>query len=181
MTDAIIAKRYAEAFLAGAGDSSLQEAAVRELLYVREAVAANAELQVFLSSLEIEQAEKLGFIDTVFTQAVSADTLRFLKFVVERGYIGIIGQIAEWAQTLFRQSQWSEGTIRSAVPLGDSSVALIQKQLEKKMRKKLRLTAEVQPDLIGGIQVVIENIIIDGSVRRKLDELKEKLLSLKAA
>ena len=51
--------------------------------------------------------------------------------------------------------------------------------LVKKLGKKLALDPELDPELLGGARVVIGNTVIDGSVRRYLDDLGEKLRALK--
>jgi len=51
----------------------------------------------------------------------------------------------------------------------------IKKGLESKLNKKLKLVVGLDPGLLGGVQVTIGNTVIDGSVRRRLDDLKEKL------
>lgn len=47
------------------------------------------------------------------------------------------------------------------------------------MKRKLRLYLGIDGDLLSGVRVVIGNTIIDGSVRRSLNDLKEHLLTLK--
>ena len=55
----------------------------------------------------------------------------------------------------------------------------IKNNLEDKFKKKFKLYINLDGSLLGGIQVVIGNTVLDGSVRRRLDDLKEKLKALR--
>jgi len=57
-------------------------------------------------------------------------------------------------------------------------VERIKAKLEEKLGKKMHLYLDLDPDLLGGVQIKIGNILIDGSVRRRLDELKQKLMTI---
>jgi F-type H+-transporting ATPase subunit delta len=57
----------------------------------------------------------------------------------------------------------------------------LKTKLEKKTGRKILLLPEVKPELLGGMVVILKDQIIDGSVRQRLNELKEQLLAVKVA
>jgi F-type H+-transporting ATPase subunit delta len=69
-----------------------------------------------------------------------------------------------------------EAVLKTSYPLDLGLIRKVKSKLENKMQKKINLYLELDPDLLGGIQIRIGNTIIDGSVRRRIDELKKKLM-----
>jgi F-type H+-transporting ATPase subunit delta len=65
--------------------------------------------------------------------------------------------------------------LRSAFTLDIESVEALRSVLEKRFSKKVKFDIEMDKDLLGGVQVAIGNTIIDGSIRRNLSDLREKL------
>ena len=51
--------------------------------------------------------------------------------------------------------------------------------LENKLHKKLHLYSDLDSDLLGGVRVTVDNIVLDGSVKKRLQDMKEKLLSVR--
>ena len=65
----------------------------------------------------------------------------------------------------------------SAVPLKDEEAEALRIGLEKKFSRKVTLRCAVDPGLIGGMRVEIDGRVIDGSIRNKLDKIKEVMHS----
>lgn len=180
MKDKVIARSYAEAFLMYAGRNAGMERAVRDLAYIRKVVSAHEQLRSFLGSSEIGSLEKYSLLETVFQKEISADTRLFLWYLCKKLRVSWLIEIAEYAEHIYLHDERAEGILRSAEPLDEEMTARISDYLSNKLRKKVALKTEIDPGLIAGVQVIIENTIIDGSLRRRLDELKGKLLSIKA-
>ncbi len=179
MIDGIAVKRYGDAFAAFVKDSIGIQKAIGELEYFKGLLKTGPEFLKFMESLEITQDEKNGFIEKVFARGLSDDTRNFLKFLLKRGRINIVVEIAEYIKAAYSDEGVSEVFLRSAFALEPKTVDLIRKRLEGKFQKKIRITSEVDKRLLGGVQVMIGNILIDGTVRRGLDDLKEKLAAVK--
>ena len=67
------------------------------------------------------------------------------------------------------------GTIQSAIELDDETMCEIKESLEKRFSKKLILEHRVTPELIGGLRIQVGNMVIDASVKSRLENLKEIL------
>ena len=72
-----------------------------------------------------------------------------------------------------------EGLLKSSYPLETRSIKRIKDVLEKKLQRKLHLYIELDSSLLGGVYAKVGNIVIDGSVKRRLEDLREKLNLLK--
>ena len=67
----------------------------------------------------------------------------------------------------------SIAVVTSAVPLKEAETVALRAKLEKKLARKITLQCQTDPDLIGGVRVEVDGRVIDGSIRNKLDEIKE--------
>ena len=65
----------------------------------------------------------------------------------------------------------------SAFPIDAANLAQVQATLEKKFGGKLNVSVELQPDLIGGIRVVVGDEVLDTSVKARLEQMKVVLTS----
>jgi len=71
----------------------------------------------------------------------------------------------------------TDAVLRTSSPLDLELIRKIRDKLEEKFQKKFKFYIDLDTNLLGGVQVIIGNRIIDGSLRRRLDELKGKLLA----
>ena len=63
--------------------------------------------------------------------------------------------------------------VTSAVRLKEAETVALRAKLEKKLGRQVTLQCHVNPELIGGIRVEVDGRVIDGSIRNKLEEIKE--------
>jgi F-type H+-transporting ATPase subunit delta len=65
--------------------------------------------------------------------------------------------------------------VRSAVPLDDAQVAQITQALARATGKRIEVKVVVDPEVMGGIVATVGDTVIDGSVRHRLEQLKETI------
>jgi F-type H+-transporting ATPase subunit delta len=178
MNETTVFKRYGEAFLSYAKDSDLLDQAVREIVFVRKIIENDDNFLGFLYSMEISNAEKLELFTKAFTD-LCEPVSGLIKLLIERGRIKNLPEVCLAIENLQKNRIESECRIRSSFSIDEASLLLIKTKLEKKLKRKLRVVTEVDKNLIAGIQVVVDNVIIDGTLKHRLSELKEKLLAVK--
>lgn len=177
MKDRAIAKRYAEGFLAFAKETIGVKNGLEEILSFGEVLKENPELLKFLKNPEITYAEKSGFVDKTFEGLLSEETRELVKLIIQKRRAEEAADITDEAKIIYRREMGIEkAVIRSARPLPQDIVQAIKNKLETRLNKKLELETMIEPGLIGGVQAVVGNIVIDGSLKRKLSELKEYLM-----
>ena len=119
-------------------------------------------------------------MDSVFGRDLSEQTIEFLKLLIHKRRVEEIYDIADRAKVLFwREHGIEKALITTTIKLNKETVETIKDKLEKKCGKKLELEVRIDPGLIGGIRAQIGNLVIDGSVKRKLAQLKEHLMEIK--
>lgn len=181
MRDYIVAKRYAEAFLEAAKAMMPMEQAIQELTATQDVLKQNPELAKFFGNVSITSTEKLDMADKVFAKNISEITASFLRLLLRKDRFDTISEIAEYARILYERTTGTIGVIRTARPLGDETVNRIRKILEQRLDRKILLTTRIDPILIGGIQVAVAGMIIDGSLQKRLYDMREKLRVLKVS
>jgi len=98
---------------------------------------------------------------------------------LEKKRIDKIVEIADYVRVAYAHLGETEAILRTSFPLELDVIRQIKERLEKKLARKIRFYINLDGSLLGGVQVVIGNTILDGSVRKRLNDLKEKLLTLR--
>lgn len=178
MKEKVVAKRYAEAFLSYAKPAIGLEKAVEELGSLKILLRENPEFQEFFDNPKIIFDEKCRIIDATLHD-FSDESRQFLKLLIEKDRIDIIIEICDYVRVNYSRSAAFDALLKTTYPLELDLIQAIKKKLEDKFKRKLNLHLEFDANLLGGIQVRVGNSIIDSSTRRRLDELRAKLLMVK--
>jgi len=175
----ILAKRYGDAFFAYVKERCGLEKGVEDLWNVNRILLDNPDLDRFLLTPGIDRAEKSLLIDTVVKEGFSEEVRNFLKLLIEKGRFDKFSYIADYVRITYLRGGETNALLKVSYPLETETIRRIKDSIERKMNKKLHLYIELDPDLLGGIYAKIENISIDGSVKRRLEDMKAKLLATK--
>jgi F-type H+-transporting ATPase subunit delta len=177
----IVAKRYADAFLDYAKEGVGFEKGLEELQEAKRVIRDNKDLRDFLESLEFTNTEKYGVVDSVFGGFFSGEIRDFIKLLIENRRIGLFIDIAEYARVTYSHGIETDAVLKTSYPLDTKYIEDIKNALENKTGRKLHMYIQLEPDLVGGVSAKIGNLIIDGSVKKRLEDLKYKLHTLKVA
>jgi F-type H+-transporting ATPase subunit delta len=174
----VAAKRYAKALFEVAQAKGQVAETENHLKLVADVLEGNAELRAFLSAPGVPQEAKTGALRTVFGQTVSAEVLNALCLLVERGRQNEIDAVREAFMALSGEALGRiDATVTSAKPLSDEEKDRLAAAFGKILGKTVRLQANVDPSLLGGLTVRIGDTLYDGSLRSKLARLEKDLLA----
>jgi len=177
--DEIVVKRYADAFISFSKGTIGLDKALQELKDLKSNVINdNPEFLEFLRGLEITQSEKFDFIDKVVTDGFSEETRDFLKLLIEKGRIEMLLVIMEYIRVTYGYRGEEGVLLKVSSALDLETIKAIEDKLEEKFKKKFKFFIDLDGDLLGGIQVTIGNTVIDGSIKRRIEDLKEKLMTV---
>ncbi len=175
-----ISRRYAVALFKSAGgklDVYFDEA--RQLLEIWRKQPGFARL---LLAPHLLTEEKKVFLERFFKGKVEPVWLGFFELLIDKGRIGFFPQIAENFIFLAEEARGiMRARVQTAVALSSGETETLKTKLGKKTGKRILLLPEVKPELLGGMVVILKDQIIDGSVRQRLAELRERLLAVKVA
>ncbi|EGI77924.1 F0F1 ATP synthase subunit delta [Hylemonella gracilis] len=170
---ATIARPYAEALFA-AVKSDLDGASrwVEELA----AIAANPQLQQFAGNPRATETQVFDLIAGVAKTPLSDAAKNFLRTVIGNGRLSALTEIAAQFRALKNaQGGMSDATVHSAFPIEGAALEGVKAVLEKRFARKLNVKVALDPELIGGIRVVVGDEVLDTSVKARLEQMKVAL------
>ena len=173
----IIAKRYAEGFIDYARPRIGLQRCVDEIKAFKWLLRENPQLGLFLKTPEVSREEKHGVLDRVLSSNYSEELVTFVKYLIGKGRLDQFTLIAEHINLYYAHGEGVEAILRTTFPLELDLVERIKSKLAARLGKTVNLYLELAPGLLGGVQIVVGNTILDGSVRHKLDGLKKQLLN----
>jgi F-type H+-transporting ATPase subunit delta len=179
MIEDIVVKRYAEAFVDFARGTIGLDRALDDCKALKSIMRDNPEFQDILHNPQIPYAEKSNFIDKIMAADFSGEFVQFIKLLLEKRRTDKISDIAEYVRINYAHRGEKDVVLKTSLPLDLELIQQLRDKIEKKLHKKFRFFIDLDGDLLGGVKVISGNTVIDGSVRRRLDELKEKLRAVR--
>ena len=171
---ATLARPYAEALFQVAQKGDLKQA--REQLDAMAAVATDPQLRQFADAPKSGAAQIFEVITSVVKTPLSDASKNLLRTVIDNGRLGVLPEIAAQFHVLVNaHSGVSDAIVFSAFAIEPAQLADVVASLEKRFKRKLNATVQVQPDLIGGIRVVVGDEVLDTSVKARLEQMKAAL------
>ena len=170
---ATIARPYAEAlFKAAKGDLN----GTAQWLDALAAVAGNSQLLQFADNPKVTHQQVFDVVTDVAKVQLPPAAINFLRAVIENGRLSALPEIATQFRALKNaQSGSSDAVVYSAFPIAASSLGEVAGVLEKRFGRKLNVTVQEDPSLIGGIRVVVGDEVLDTSVKARLEQMKVAL------
>jgi F-type H+-transporting ATPase subunit delta len=174
---ATIARPYAEALYKAVKASAATDVQAASV-WVDElaAIAGNSQLLAFSDNPKVTAAQVLDVISGVAKTALPDMARNFLRTVIENGRLNALPEIALQFRALKNaQSGSSDAVVYSAFPIDGAALADVATALEKRFGRKLNVSVALQPELIGGIRVVVGDEVLDTSVKARLEQMKVAL------
>ena len=172
-----VVRGYAEAlFLVAQAEESLDRVE-EELTRLKNGLESNAEVKEFLSNLQISPEGKKSALFQIFGEKISTLTLNWINLVIDQGRQRRLPNIIEAFFTLAQESREKiTAEVVTSVPLSEDLVQRLEKELSRASKKQVFLKQMVDESILGGVIVKIENKIIDGSVKHRLEEMKQEMV-----
>ena len=170
---ATIARPYAEAlFKASVADLGGAAVWLEELA----AIAGNAQLLQFADSPQATSNQVFDLISGVAKSKLPSAAQNFLRAVIDNGRLSALPEVAvQFREHVNAQSGSADAVVYSAFDIDAAALADVKNVLEKRFGRKLNVSVALQPELIGGIRVVVGDEVLDTSVKARLDQMKVAL------
>ena len=171
------ARRYAEAaFEVALRDDTV--AAWRRELDAAAAIGDDPELSRILANPAIPLDRRLALSEATFGVVVDRPVLNLIGLMLRRGRIEQLPRIAAEFRRLDNARQGiTLATATSAAPLTPDEVRELTARMERFTGGRVELDVQVDPSLLGGLVVRVGDRLIDGSVRGRLERLRNQLVS----
>ena len=178
MSSQAVARRYAVA-LADVVLAHGEAQEVREELAAWDALMrSNGELLEVFSHPAITFEQKRSVLDELISRArPRPTTANFLKVLLQNGRLAELGEVStQFAQELDRRSGVVTAQVTTARPLSTDAQEALRARLGQLTGSRVRLQFEVDDELIGGVVTRIGSTLYDGSVRGRLQQIKQRMV-----
>jgi ATP synthase F1 delta subunit len=170
-----IADVYSRALFEVAKEHDILDEVHDELGQFADELGGNHDLQVFFFSPYFSSQEKKDGIRKMI-EGAEEQFVRFLELLAERHRMPAIFRIRRAFDELYAEERkLLPVTVTSAVELDEDTVNEIARKIEEQTGRKVELSANVDPDVIGGLVMRVGNIVMDGSIRSRLERLRKQV------
>ncbi len=172
-----IATRYARALFDGAVEAGALEQVHSDLNEVKDLFVDVPALQDYLTNPAIPVHEKLGFIEEQFAGKISDWVTNLLKLMTEANRVEAFGALTEQFQALVNQrDNVATAEVVTAIALDKTLEKKLQKTLETRYGySRVEIEKRIDPEILGGVIVRIQDQVIDGSFAGRLNELHKQV------
>jgi F-type H+-transporting ATPase subunit delta len=171
---ATIARPYAEALFQVAVQGDLKQVSAQ--LGTVASVAADPQVRQFADNPKISAEQVFEVLTAAAKTVLSSSVQNLLRAVIENGRLAALPEVAVQFQALVNaRSGVSDATVYSAFPIDAGQLATVVESLEKRFGRKLNASVQVEPELIGGIRVVVGDEVLDTSVKARLEQMRVAL------
>lgn len=168
-------KRHAQAVFSIALERDELDGWLSDLRRIAQAMA-EPQLIAMLETPRLRLSDKTRLLDEVLG-GISPLAMNLAYLLVARGRLGIAGKIASEYQRLVNEHRGIQHVeVTTAIPLDDEDRKRLKDRLEAVTDREIVLSAEVDPEIIGGIVARLGDRLIDGSTRSKLKALRRSLI-----
>jgi F-type H+-transporting ATPase subunit delta len=170
-----IAEVYSRALFEAAKENGVLDRVHDELGEFADALGSERSLQVFLFSPYFSSEEKKQGIERIVEDA-DPRLFNFLELLAERHRMPALFRIrrefdAMWAE----ENKLLPVTVTSAVELDEGIVEQIGREIEQQTGRRVELSSSVDPDVLGGLVVRVGNLVLDATVRNRLEQLRKQV------
>ena len=172
-----IAEVYSRALFDVARDNDELDSIHDELGEFTEALENedNRELRLFFYSPYFSSEEKKDGVEKVVTEA-DEHFVNFLQLLAERHRMPALPRIRRQFDSLWaEEKQLLPVTVTSAVELDDELLKGIGARIEEQTGRQVDLTSRVDPNVLGGLVVRVGNMVMDASVRSRLEQIRKQV------
>lgn len=170
-----IAQVYARALFEVAKGHDLLDQVREELSEFAQALSDDRGFAVFFFSPYFSTEEKKEGLKKAVTGAQPV-FMNFLEALIERSRMPAIFRIRDRYQDMWEEERdLLPVQVTSAIALDSSTVASIGKRIGEQTKRTVELSSKVDPDILGGIVLRVGNVILDASIRNRLEQLRKQV------
>ena len=180
-----VARPYAQAAFEVAQETNAL-AELSESFAVARDLMSDGQIAEFLMRPSLNDAQRLEFLTGLFAKAVGEGSVfaggsdhgsNFLKLLLENRRVAVLPEIADHFDALKAKVENSvDAVVTSAAPLSKKQEQEIASSLKKRLGREIRLSTEIDENLIGGAVIRAGDVVIDGSLRARLEGLANSLI-----
>ncbi|GAA0125873.1 MULTISPECIES: F0F1 ATP synthase subunit delta [Clostridium] len=167
-------RRYAQALYDVCEKAGILEETLEDLNSIVESMEQSEELMKIIEHPQIHRAEKKAIFKRLFEDQVSPELLGFLILLIDKDRILYLKEkYNQFRLIYFERHNMLEAKVKTTIPLIDEQREALKVKLKNKYKKDIILLEEIDESLLGGMVVKIGDDVIDGSIKRRMESMKQ--------
>ena len=174
-----IAREYGRGRDRRAEEEGVRADMLTEVRGIAAILAHEPDYIALLGNPSLKKEERIALVDAAFSGHAMPHLVSFLKLMTERGYAAHIEAALSVYEDLYREAEGiTVARVTTAAPLTDAERDALKAHLDRITKKRCELCVSIDPALIGGVRVMVDGQLYDGSVSGKLARFKRRLKEL---
>ena len=170
-------RRYALSLYEVAKEKDKVDEYINDLREICDLIENNKDFYEVVKHPQISTKNKKRTFINIFKGKIDEELLSFLLILIEKDRILYLREkLNEMEKIDLERKNILSAVVKTAVPLLESEISNLQEKLEKQYNKKIIMTTEIDKSLLGGVYVRVGNDVIDGTIKSKLEEMKDIML-----
>lgn len=172
-----VASRYAQALFELACESEKVDLWQRQMQLIHQTFQQDPQIGDFFGHIRIEAAHKKEIVKQIFMGKIDGQLINFFCLLIDKRRVRLFEEIAIEFHVMCNLSKGiKEGIVYSTRPLDREEIQRIEQSVSQKMKLNVELTNKIDPQLLSGVRVIVDDIVMDGSLRNRIDSLRQELL-----
>ncbi len=173
-----VAQRYAKALFSLAQERKQVDLIHADLEVLQKIIPLSSDFNEFLHTPFISMEQQREILKMLFKRQAHSLTMLFLGFLTERKKLKYLQSIChEFIKFHSEHGGILKAKVVSVVPMRPDQIEVICRKLKEHFQKNIQPRNEVDPDLLGGFKVQVEDLIYDFSIRTQLNRFGQEVLS----
>ena len=178
MSELKVASRYAKALIDLSVQQNNLEVILGDIRSFLKALKQNHQIETILKSPVIIGDDKISILKKIFGKSFHQNTIRFFEIVVNKNRAYYLHTIADvFIEQYNKLNNIMQASVKTAQPIDQKLIDEITQFISGYSGKKVELKATVDPNLIGGLVIQMEDKLFDASISGKLNKIKHDLLN----
>ena len=170
-------RRYALALYEVAKEKNKVDEYINDLREICDLIENNKDFYEVVKHPQISTKNKKRTFINIFKGKIDDELLSFLLILIEKDRILYLREKLNQMEKIdLERKNILSAVVKTAVPLLESEISDLQEKLEKQYNKKIIMATEIDKSLLGGVYVRVGNDVIDGTIKSKLEEMKDIML-----
>ncbi len=159
-----------------ARDEGVTDEILKEMEVLQGIFRENPDYIRLLSEPSVPKKERLGLIDEAFGNEVNGYLLNYLKLLTEKGFLREFNSSLKTFRSNYNKDNGiAEAVVVSPAGLKEDEKARLKEKLQTITGKSIILTEKTDPEVLGGVRVMVDGKLFDGTVRGRINELKRRV------
>jgi len=177
----LISGVYADALFSIASESDRIDEFEQQAEFIIDIFKNDDDFKKVINHPQISSDKKQEIFENVFKDNVSSEMMGLLMLVLRKNRETELKSIIEaFLNKVMEYKGIKHAYITSAVKLNNKQLENIKQKLSENLNKQIIIHTEIDPELIGGIKIFVDGHIIDGTVKKRIADIKKELMNISA-